>query len=225
MVVNAFKTWVKQSSPWEERWFVKCNEKLCKLLRRFLQLNNNIKPSLSESLGFLRYNFPPQKKKKKFKKKVLRTNLLAKILGSQQTMVVNAFKTWVKQSSPWEERWFVKCNEKLCKLLRRFLQLNNNIKPSLSESLGFLRYNFPPQKKKKKFKKKVLRTNLLAKILGSQQTMVANAFKTWVKQISRWEKRWFVKCSEKLCELPRRFLLTYFIYLSLNNNIKNTFIW
>ena len=51
MVANALKTWVKQSSPWEERWFVKCNEKLCKLLRRFLQLNNNIKPSLFESLG------------------------------------------------------------------------------------------------------------------------------------------------------------------------------
>ena len=54
MVANALKTWVKQSSPWEEWWFVKCNEKLCKLLSRFLQLNNNIKPSLFESLGFLR---------------------------------------------------------------------------------------------------------------------------------------------------------------------------
>ena len=51
MVANALKRWVKQSSPWEERGFVKCNEKLCKLLRRFLQLNNNIKPSLFESLG------------------------------------------------------------------------------------------------------------------------------------------------------------------------------
>ena len=51
MVANALKTWVKQSSPWEERSFVKYNEKRCKLLRRFLQLNNNIKPSLFEILG------------------------------------------------------------------------------------------------------------------------------------------------------------------------------
>ena len=50
MVANALKTQVKQSSWWEERWFVKCNKKLSKLPRRFLQLNNNIKLPLFESL-------------------------------------------------------------------------------------------------------------------------------------------------------------------------------
>ena len=77
-----------------------------------------------------------------------------------------------------------------------------------------IRYNFCH--KKINFEPKVLRTNLLAKILGSQQTMVTNAIKTQVKQ----KKPWFVKCNEKLCELLRRFLSKYFIYLSLNNNIK-----
>ena len=51
MVANALKTWVKHSSRWEKRWFVRCNWKFCELLRRFLQLNNNMKIPLFESLG------------------------------------------------------------------------------------------------------------------------------------------------------------------------------
>ena len=61
-----------------------------------------------------------------------------------------------------------------------------------------IRYNFPPQKKKKK--KKIRAKSSKNKYLGKNSRISANY--------------------GSKCELPRRFLLTYFIYLSLNNNIK-----
>ena len=80
-----------------------------------------------------------------------------------------------------------------------------------------IRYNFPSQKNK--FRAKSSKNKPLSKNSRISANYGSKCFKN-VKQSSRWEKRWFVKRNEKLCELLRRFLSKYFIYLSLNNNIK-----
>ena len=74
----------------------------------------------------IRHTFPSQKIKFWVKK----------IIGSQQSMMANTSRTYVKQNIWWEELWFVKCVLKLFLIASPFSTMkNNSIKLPKLESL------------------------------------------------------------------------------------------